>query len=289
MDLADLRCSGQSADMNSLVAEYLEAARSANTRRAYAADMSDFGSWGGLVPCSPEQVATYLAERAKILPPSTLRRRLSALASAHHDHGANDPTKHALVRRVMNGIERKHGVAVQQARALLIEDLTRIVDQTGNSLIDVRDRALLCIGFFAALRRSEFVALTVHDIDIAKIGLRITLRRSKTDQLGKSRTIQLPPREDALCPLRNLSAWIERSGIRRRQLFRRINAARVSSDCRFYANRFKATKRCATTPRTNSVEADYRGTLPMSCMRKAALTGSNDVRRMRSSASFRMG
>src|SRR6185437_5346840 len=76
-----------------LVAEYCQACHSANTRRAYAADLREFERWGGRLPSTPDRVAEYLAHSASTLRPSTLRRRLAALASAHHDAGMPDPTK----------------------------------------------------------------------------------------------------------------------------------------------------------------------------------------------------
>jgi integrase len=179
-----------------LVAEYCRAARADNTRRAYAADLAHFRHWGGHLPSTPDAVARYLAQHAATLKPVTLRRRLAALATAHRDHGAADPTKHTLVARVMQGIERKHGCPPNQVAPLLIEDLARIVARMGGSLLDLRDRAILLVGFFGALRRSELVALEVDDIQWMAEGIAITLRKSKTDQTRQGRAIRLAVRND---------------------------------------------------------------------------------------------
>jgi len=204
-----------------LVAEYLTACRSDNTRRAYEIDLRDFAAWGGRIPSSGEVVAKYLAQRAQTLKPPTLRRRLAGLAAAHRDRSLADPTKATLVRRVMQGIERKHGAPPTQAAPLLIEDLARIVASLGNEPKDVRDRAILLVGFFAALRRSEIVALDVKDCKETVSGMLVAVQRSKTDQSGQGRIVHLAQQKDALCPVNAVRAWLSLIGSREGPLFSR--------------------------------------------------------------------
>ena len=207
------------------VAEYLLAARAPNTHRAYACDLADFAVWGGHIPSTPDEIARYIAQRACALRPSTLRRRLAALASIHRDRGVPDPTKATLVRRVVQGIERKHGTAVHQVAPLLIGDLTRIVATMGTSPTELRDKALLLVGFFGALRRSEIVALDVGSLAIAANGLALNIARSKTDQSALGRTVILRQRNDGLCPVRAVSEWLSAARISAGAVFRHIDAS----------------------------------------------------------------
>lgn len=207
-------------DFDPAVAEYLLASRAPNTHRAYAFDLADFQAWGGSVPSSPEEIASYLASRAGQLRPSTLKRRVAALASAHRDQGYADPTKAVLVRRVIQDIERRHGKALRQVQPILIDDLARIVGLMGNSRVELRDKAILLVGFFGALRRSEIVALDVQSLEQTNAGLSVTIVRSKTDQTGSGRTVRLTARDDLLCPVAAVALWLKVSSLESGPLFR---------------------------------------------------------------------
>jgi integrase len=228
------------------VAEYLLAARAPNTHRAYACDLADFETWGGHVPSTPDEIARYIAQRASALRPSTLRRRLAALASIHSDRGLPDPTKATLVRRVVQGIERKHGTAVLQAAPLVIDDLALIVASLGQSPRELRDKAILLVGFFGALRRSEIVALDVASLMPTPAGLAIAITRSKTDQAAAGRVVQLPSRDDVLCPVSAIGAWLSASGARDGPLFRQLSERAEQNGVRLGAGEVaKVVKRYA--------------------------------------------
>ena len=204
-----------------LVAQYCQASRAANTRRAYASDLRAFETWGGKVPSASDEIAKYVACSAGSLRPGTLHRRLAALASAHQDAGFLDPTKGRLVRQVMQGIERSHGSHPSQVAPLLLDDLTRIVGVMVNSRAYLRDRALLLIGFFGALRRSEIVALDYEDVHFSENGLDLIIRKSKTDQLQVDRTVKLRRVNSALDPWEALREWLVGAKIVEGALFRR--------------------------------------------------------------------
>ncbi len=206
-----------------LVTEYLLAARAENTRRAYDADLWHFRAWGGHMPSNPDEIARYLAHHAGTLRPVTLRRRLAALATAHKDLGLADPTKHVLVLRVIQGIERRHGHPPKQVAPLMIGDLARIVSRMVCSAEHLRDRALLLVGFFGAFRRSELIALDVDDIEFIESGLTITIRKSKTDQTELGRAVHLPYRTDTLCPVTALQDWMNGAEKREGAVFRTVN------------------------------------------------------------------
>jgi integrase len=217
-------CNQLHRPLDDRVAFYADAARSSATRRAYASDMDAFAAWGGEVPASPQMVATYLAA-SDSLAASTLRRRLAAIADAHQAVGHPDPTKHPLVRKVFRGICRVHGARTDAATPLDIEMLGRIVAALPEDVTAMRDRALLLVGFFGALRRSELVALTVEDLDRRPDGWVVTIQRSKTDPYGKGQSILLPAFHGPLCPTAAVADWLAASGIAEGPIFRTVGSA----------------------------------------------------------------
>lgn len=189
------------------VAFYLRAARSENTHRAYASDLSAFRKAGGSIPASPEMIAMYLADQAGSLAVSTLRRRLAAIAWAHRDCNHSDPTKSRLVRDTLRGIERHHGAKQKQAKPLLYEHLISICGSLGDTSRDRRDRAALLVGFFAALRGSELVSLRIEDTKLSATCLELTIRQSKTDQEKRGRRIAVPRLGGPICPVAAFCSW----------------------------------------------------------------------------------
>jgi len=220
----DNLCNQLHKPLGDRVAFYADAARSLATRRAYAADMAAFSVWGGQVPASPESVASYLAA-SDTLAASTLRRRLAAIADAHQAAGHPDPTKHPLVRKVFRGICRVHGLRADAATPLDIEMLGRIIASLPNDFTTMRDRALLLVGFFGALRRSELVALTVEDLDRRPDGWVVTIQRSKTDPYGRGQCILLRALHGPLCPTAAITDWLAGSGIGEGPIFRTVGSA----------------------------------------------------------------
>jgi integrase len=206
----------------STVWEYVHASLSENTRRAYLSDLAHFQAWGGKLPATEEMLASYLAARAGRLNTSTLSRHLAALSKAHS--GALDNPAHSpLVRATMRGIMRRHRRPPGQAKPLLRDELVALLDATGTGLRDVRDRALLLIGFAGAFRRSELVALNREDIAFCNEGVLLSVRRSKTDQHGRGRRIAVTYGKERWCAVASLREWIERSRIEHGPLFVHVN------------------------------------------------------------------
>lgn len=206
------------------VAQFVRAAHADNTVRAYQADLAHFIAWGGSVPASPEQVASYLAAHAHSHAPATLTRWLVAIGKAHRVAGHISPTGNELVRLTLRGIRRSLPRQQIQARPVLAHELRQIVEVIGDDLHSLRDRALLLVGFAGAFRRSELVGLTVADFERTTQGILLHLHRSKTDQLAEGRVLVIPISEEAtLCPVRALAAWLNRAGIAHGPLFRPIN------------------------------------------------------------------
>jgi integrase len=133
-----------------------------------------------------------------------------------------NPCDSELVRSVLRGIRRVHGTSQRQVDPLLREDVLAIIDGLPDTIKGVRDRALLLVGFGAALRRGELVSLEVGDVRFVPEGLILRIRRSKTDQEGAGREIGIPYARSRACPVKALRAWLEHSGIDSGRIFRSV-------------------------------------------------------------------
>lgn len=155
---------------------------------------------------------------------ATIERRLASLAKAHRTRGYDDPCKAELVKSTLRGIRRSLGVRQKQATAILRDDLFAMLDQLGHQRPkDIRDRALLLLGFATAMRRSELAALNIEDIEFITRGMMVTLCRSKTDQEGQGRKIAVPFGRTRYCPVTAIKAWLELLGRTSGALFVCIN------------------------------------------------------------------
>jgi len=146
-----------------------------------------------------------------------------AISKAHKAGGYENPTRSELVRVTRRGIKRVIGIKQRQAAPLLKEDLHRVVDAMGERTKDIRDRALLLVGFYGAFRRSELVALDREDVEFLSSGVVIQIRRSKTDQYRIGRKISIPLGEGPHCPVIALRCWLELTAIEDGPIFRRVD------------------------------------------------------------------
>ena len=218
----------QLGDVADQARAYVQAAKAANTRRAYAADWRDFTTWcevAGVpaLPAAPETVTLYVTARAETSKVSTIQRRLIAISQAHQARRLESPTKSILVRETMKGIRRVKGTAQTGKAPTLTADIRAMVAALPTSPIGMRDRALLLLGFAGAFRRSELVALDVADLQFNRQGVVVTLRRSKTDQEGQGRTIGIPHGAAATCPVNALRSWLQLADIDDGPIFRPVN------------------------------------------------------------------
>ena len=210
---------------------YIEAGIAPATRRAYHSDLEHFRAWGGSVPATDAQVATYLADHAGALAVATLTRRLAAISVAHEAHKLPNPAQSPLVRATMRGIRREHGVGQRQAKPLLRDDLFDVLARIGERPKDLRDKALLLIGFAGGFRRSELIAITCTEIEWVRRGIILTIPRSKTDQEGAGRRVGVPFGRTKWCPVTMLDRWLSVAGIEAGPIFRRVDRhGRVSAD-----------------------------------------------------------
>lgn len=212
--------------------EYVEAAKAPNTRRAYRTQWATFAAWCAQhgresLPAAPATLALYLVARAKDgLKVTSLGLGLSAIRAAHFDAKVADPSANPEVSTVWEGIRRTHGTAPRRAAPLTADAIRSIVSTLAvDRMRDVRDRALVLLGFSGALRRSELVGLDVEDLthDPAR-GIVLRVRRSKTDQVGAGADVAIPfGAQPALCPVRALEAWRAISGVREGALLRSVD------------------------------------------------------------------
>jgi site-specific recombinase XerD len=218
----DLVQSSQGEIIEADIRHYVEQALSDNTRKAYRNDLAHYMAWGGAIPASPEQVSAYLTAQAEILSIATLQRRLVSITKAHTMQGYPDPVQSDLVKLTLKGIRRVHGKPQAQVSPILKEDLTVMLSHVPDTIKGHRDRALLLLGFCAALRRSELAAVRIEDLDFTAQGIILTLPRSKTDQTGQGRKIGIPKGRGRICPVLSVHEWIVQSGADAGALFRPI-------------------------------------------------------------------
>lgn len=195
------------------VSYLIGSSKSANTRRAYAADWARFTAWCErhsltALPAAPVTVCAYLADHAGQLSVATLQRHLATISKAHQLAGHETPTRTTQVRDTFAGLRREHGKPADEAAGLLREGMRDTLAVCGGDLAGLRDRALLLVGWCGALRRSELAALTWGDIAAHDLGAVVTLRRSKTDQTRQGRRVPLRREQlPAVCPVSALTAW----------------------------------------------------------------------------------
>lgn len=207
----------------SVVDDLVRASLSDNTRKAYAADLARFENWGGSIPAAAKVVAAYLSEHAETHACATLTRWLASLSKAHRAIREADPTKDELVKSVLRGIRRRYGRANAQATPLTKEILFDALEALPTGLRSARDRALLLVGFAGGFRRTELINLEMDDVAFREEGVVLTIRRSKTDQFGKGRSIGIPFARGRHCAVRALRSWIEEAAIVEGPIFRSVD------------------------------------------------------------------
>lgn len=220
--------SGLPVEAMALVQSYQRASKASSTVRAYTADAKVFQAWCDrhgfeAVPASPEAVAAFIVAEAEAgRAASTISRRLAAIKYAHKLAKAPDPTDDEAVRAVLKGARRKVGVAPNQKAAATVDILQMLLAQTPQTLTGKRDRALLALGFAGALRRSELVALDVEDLVQAPEGLRVRIRKAKTDQEGRGAEIAIPHGR-YVRPVALVWDWLDAADITTGPVFRPVS------------------------------------------------------------------
>lgn len=206
----------------------LKARHSETTRRVYAADALRFRDWCVSshlcpLPAEPQSIALFVAsEIQRGINPRTISRRLAAIRHLHREAGLLDPTAAEVVRAVLSGARRTVGCAPRQAAPATAGAVEKMLGTCDDSLQGRRDRLLLSLGFGGAFRRSELVALDVADIEVLEHGLRVLVRRSKTDQTAQGQYVPVAdgPRTRVKAAL---EAWLAAASITEGPIFRPVS------------------------------------------------------------------
>ena len=213
--------------------DLIRAAKAPSTRKAYRSDFRIFESWcadHGLtsLPSASETIALYIASCVVgRLAPATIARRLASISKAHQVAGFEDSpasTKHFVVGEVLKGARRTLGVAQKCKDPLLLNDICRLLAACPNSLLGLRDRALILTGFAGAFRRSELCAMAVIDLWFSASGLVINVPRSKADQEQAGDKVAIPFGEhEVTCPIKALREWLAKAKVTEGFVFRGVN------------------------------------------------------------------
>jgi integrase len=218
-------------------AEHATHARAPRTRREYARAWSSWTSYAldhgaSALPASPLVVAAYLAHLdAEGLGPSSIDVALAAIAEQHRAKGYPLPSNDGVVRDVRAGLRARRGTCPKSKAALGPFELEEICSALPPDIGGTRDRALFLVGFGAALRRSELVALRVQDVAWHARGIVVHVARSKTDQHGAGYAVPIHAAPGPLCPVAALRAWLEAACIETGPIFRSVSKwGRVGSE-----------------------------------------------------------
>ena len=221
----------------------LQNSKANNTIRAYKSDFKDFALFcaqNGFksLPSEAKVVSLYLTHLStKDIKMSTLKRRLVSIGVIHRLKGHYLDTKHPIIIENIIGIKRRKGSIQKGKKPLLINNLKTIInviDQYNkNEMIKLRDRSIILMGFSGGFRRSEIVSIDYDDLDFVTEGLKINLKKSKTDQFGEGSVKGLPYFDNnQYCPVLSLKNWIEESNISSGPLFRRFTKGSKLSENR---------------------------------------------------------
>jgi len=220
------------SDIKSLELETLKNlknSKSANTLRAYQADFKDFSVFctkNGLnyMPTEPKILSLYLTHLSANSKFSTLKRRIASISVIHKIKGYYLDTKHPIIMENLHGIKRIKGSHQKAKKPILINDLKLIINQINQEKIETKkykNKALTLIGFSGGFRRSELVAIEYDDIDFVPEGVKIFIKRSKTDQSGEGMTKGIPYFSNPeYCPVLSLKNWLDISKIREGRIFK---------------------------------------------------------------------
>ena len=210
----------------------LKSSKAPNTIRAYKSDISDFIGFCNrhslkFLPADPNVVSIYLTSLSKDLKFSTLKRRIASISMYHKTKGHYLDTKHPIISENLLGIKRIKGSIQKGKKPILINELKLIINEINKDSISefekLKNKSLILIGFSGGFRRSELVELLIEDIDFVEEGVKILVRRSKTDQSGEGFVKGIPYfTNQEYCPVLNLKKYLKEL---------KINSGRVFEIC----------------------------------------------------------
>ncbi len=204
-------------DVKSLEIETLKNLKNSkanNTLRAYESDFRDFSAFcakNGLssMPTQPKIIALYITHLSKSSKFSTLKRRIASISVLHKLKGHYLDTKHPIIMENLHGIKRTLGSRQKAKKPILINDLKLIIKAIDQEKI--RDKALILVGFSGGFRRSELVNIHYDDIEFVTEGVKILIKRSKTDQSGEGSVKAIPYFDNQeFCPVVALKNYVSK-------------------------------------------------------------------------------
>ena len=220
----------------------LKSSKANNTLRAYRSDFKDFGAFCAKhgfksLPTEPKIVSLYLTNLSKSSKISTLRRRLVSISMVHKLKGHYLDTKHPVIIENLMGIKRAKGSIQKGKIPILINHLKAIINvidqQKVSEIKRARDKSIILIGFGGGFRRTELISIDHEDLEFVQEGVKITIKRSKTDQYGEGMIKGLPYfTNQNYCPVINLKKWLELSNIKSGSIFRRFAKGSVLTNYR---------------------------------------------------------
>jgi site-specific recombinase XerD len=223
----------------------LRNSKSNNTLRAYQSDFRDFSSFCSkngfqAMPTTPNIIALYITHLSSYSKYSTLKRRIASISILHKTRGHYIDTKHPIIIENLMGIKRTNGSHQKAKKPLLINDLKILIEIIDKSkekdLKKIRDKALILVGFSGGFRRSELVNIELEDIEFVSEGVKIFIKRSKTDQSGEGMIKAIPYFENInFCPVKALKNWIDVIKLKKGKIFN-ISDKNVSLIIKKYTN-----------------------------------------------------
>ena len=220
----------------------LKTSKANNTLRAYRSDYKDFAAFCAKhgfksMPTDPKIVSLYLTHLSKTSKISTLRRRLVSIGVVHKLKGHYLDTKHPVIIENLMGIKRLKGSKQTGKKPILISHLKQIInvinEQDIEEIVKLRNKTLILVGFGGGFRRNELISIDHEDLEFVNEGVKITLKRSKTDQFGEGMIKGLPYfSNETYCPVMNLKDWLKISKIKTGPIFKRFAKGSVLTNNR---------------------------------------------------------
>ena len=195
----------------------IKSSKAHNTLRAYKADIKSFETFCAnlnfkSLPADPKTVSLFITNLSKNSKISTIKRKLAAIKVTHSLAGAYIDLKHPIINENLNSIKKQLGTFQKSKKPIMLDNLKSIVTEIEKEKelkIMLRNKALILIGFSGAFRRSELVSIKFEDIDFVKEGVKIFIKKSKTDQAGEGMIKAIPYFNNVgFCPVLSLSNWI---------------------------------------------------------------------------------
>ncbi|MDQ1430730.1 MAG: hypothetical protein QOF40_1332 [Actinomycetota bacterium] len=189
------------------------------TIAAYRADWSDFLRWCdahavSAIPAADDVVVAYVEDLAATLRASTVQRRVASIRNAHADAGFTAATDTSAIGAALARARWYRRDSTTETTPIAVDELRAMSISLPDSIAGVRDRALLLIGYGAALRPSEIVHLDVGDLTIMRDALGVATERGRV----------LVPygSADELCAVTAWMRWVARTGIAEGPAFRAV-------------------------------------------------------------------